>query len=38
MIRQQSITALQERLHKMKVEIEKGGLVRLHSSEEDDHS
>lgn len=36
--RQQSITALQERLHKMKVEIEKGGLVRLHSSEEDDHS
>ncbi|KAG2185342.1 hypothetical protein INT44_002132 [Umbelopsis vinacea] len=36
--RQQSITALQERLHKMKVEIEKGGLVRLHSSEEDDLS
>lgn len=34
--RQQSITALQEKLHKMKVEIEQGGLVRLNITE--DHS
>ncbi|KAH8552948.1 hypothetical protein BGW37DRAFT_527649 [Umbelopsis sp. PMI_123] len=33
--RQQSITALQERLHKMKVEIEQGGLVKLNTSELD---
>jgi hypothetical protein len=31
--RQQSITALQEKLHKMKVEIEQGGLVRMNLSE-----